>query len=367
MNVVIVPFDAITLKLGKKSLCQRGLGTSMYLEMSRALYNCLRSGIIPTGATRLNSVARMVGNNSGNGYELLWNLLVLTLPVFDPMVRAHFPLWEEQDQCVHRFADATLLYFQLQKKRGERFNLKEMSLQYLRGITESTYMGIITGLQTSVLSVTTTDLPDELQISALATRIHQTMSNFEIPNARIHMMQRHEGRPPPPDFLPIDDYDDDDYEMQDASVSGMQDGLVNNLRRPVGKRPSDRFGRNSNQRDRGSDRGGRGGNHDRQRRPPSLNKDMQCHACGALGHGARQCNGLARTLRILKFAGANKKLCDELLKDLEASKDTGGRRMLSKYLELNNLTLPDVFSQLDWEYVDAADLAAANTLTIPPM
>ena len=178
------------------------------------------------------------------------------------MVRAHFPLWEEQDQCVHRFADATLLYFQLQKKRGERFNLKEMSLQYLRGITESTYMGIITSLQTSVLSVTSTDLQDKLQIIALATRIHQTMSKFETPNARINMMQRHEVRPPPPDFQPIDD-----YEMQDGSVSSMQDVLVNNLRRPVGKRPGDRFGRNSNQRDRGSDRGGRGGNHDRQRRP----------------------------------------------------------------------------------------------------
>ena len=92
MNVPIVPFAAISLKLGKQGLCPPGLGTSMYLEMSRALYNFLRSGIIPTGATRLNSVARMVGNNSGNGYELLWNLLVLTLPVFDPMVRAHFPL-----------------------------------------------------------------------------------------------------------------------------------------------------------------------------------------------------------------------------------------------------------------------------------
>ena len=41
--------------------------------------------------------------------------------------------------------------------------------------------------------------------------------------------------------------------------------------------------------------------------------------------------------------------------------------MLRKYLELNNLMIPDVLSQLDWEYVDAADLAAANTLTIPPM
>ena len=81
MNIAIVPFGAIMLKLGKQVLCPPGLGTSTYLEMSRALYNCLHDGVIPAGAARLNGVARMVGNNSGNGYELLWNLLVLTLPV----------------------------------------------------------------------------------------------------------------------------------------------------------------------------------------------------------------------------------------------------------------------------------------------
>ena len=107
-----------------------------------------------------------------NGYELLWNILTLTLLAFDPMRRAHFPNWEEQDKCVHKFADAALLYFQLQKKRGERFSLKEMSLQYLRGITESTYMGIITGLQTSVISAVTAELPNDLQISTMVNRIH---------------------------------------------------------------------------------------------------------------------------------------------------------------------------------------------------
>ena len=171
--------------------------------MYRTLYNCLRSNIIPTGATRLNSVARMVGNNSGNGYDLLWNILVLTLPVFDPMVRAHFPHWEDQDRCVHKFADASLLYFQLQKKRGERFTFKEMSLRYLRGITEPSYMGIITGLQTSVLSSAIVELPEDLQISSLATRIHQTLSNFEIPNPRINSMQRYDGIQAPSDFQPI--------------------------------------------------------------------------------------------------------------------------------------------------------------------
>ena len=43
MNVAIVPFGAIMLHLGKQGLCPPSLGTSMYLEMSRALNNCLRS------------------------------------------------------------------------------------------------------------------------------------------------------------------------------------------------------------------------------------------------------------------------------------------------------------------------------------
>ena len=111
LNVAIVPFRAIMFKLGKHGLCPPGMGHSRYLEMSRALYNCLQSNILPTGATRLNSVARMVGNSSGNGYDLLRNILVLTLPVFDPMIRAHFPHWEDQDRCVYKFADASLLYF----------------------------------------------------------------------------------------------------------------------------------------------------------------------------------------------------------------------------------------------------------------
>ena len=218
-------------------------------------------------------------------------------------------------------------------KRGERFSFREMSLQYLRGITEPSYMGIITGLQTSVLSSTIVELPDDLQITSLATRIHQTMSNFEIPNPRINSMQRYDGNRAPSDFQPIDDYDDEDYDVQDDPYARMQDGGVNNLRRPIGTRPGDRGGRTSNTRDRGFDRGGRGDNSDRRRRPTTQTKDIQCHACGALGHASRQCKGLARTLRILKYAGANKALCDQLLKEWEADKDPGGRKMLSRYLE----------------------------------
>ena len=193
------------------------------------------------------------------------------------------------------------------------------------------------------------------------------MSNFEIPNPRINSMQRYDGNPAPSDFQPIVEYEDDEYDVQDDPSARMQDGVVNNLRRPVGTRPGDRFGRNSNTRDRGSDRGGRSGNSDRQRRPTNQNKDMQCHACGAFGHAARQCKGLARTLRILKYAGANKATCDQLLKEWENDKDPGGRKMLSKYLEAYNFTAAEVFSQMDWNELDAAEIAEANSLVFPAM
>ena len=94
---------------------------------------------------------------------------------------------------------------------------------------------------------------------------------------------------------------------------------------------------------------------------------MQCHACGALGHGARQCKGLARTLRILKYAGANKALCDQLLKEWEADKDPGGRKMLSRYLEAYNFSAADVFSQMDWNTLDAEDIAEVKSLDFAPM
>ena len=86
-----------------------------------------------------------------------------------------------------------------------------------------------------------------------------------------------------------------------------------------------------------------------------------------MGHAARQCKGLARTLRILKYAGSNKALCDELLKKWESDKDPGGRMMLRNYLEAYNFSAADVFSQMDWNALDTAEIAEANSLVFPPM
>ena len=49
----------------------------------------------------------------------------------------------------------------------------------------------------------------------------------------------------------------------------------------------------------------------------------------------------------MKYAGANKAVCDQLLKEWEASKDYGGRKFLSKYLEMSGLNVSTIFLQME--------------------
>ena len=55
-NITIFPCGVIMLHLGKHGMYPPGLGTSRYLEISRAMYICLCSCLIPTEATRLHSI-----------------------------------------------------------------------------------------------------------------------------------------------------------------------------------------------------------------------------------------------------------------------------------------------------------------------
>jgi hypothetical protein len=57
----------------------------------------------------------MVHAESGNGYDLLWRILELTIPGFDPSVPNVIPIWRDED--IFTFAQAILLYFRLQAKQ----------------------------------------------------------------------------------------------------------------------------------------------------------------------------------------------------------------------------------------------------------
>ena len=358
--VLVTPFHAIMLRLGEVGLCPPGTGTKKYGEMAKALFTCLRHDIIPRQATHLQSVARMIGSSNGDGYALLWNILMLTMPAFDRTVRPQFPLWEDCQHCVHQFADACMLYFVLQSKRGERHDHRDKSLQYLRAITEPGYQTIVIGLITAVISDVSEELSDAFQIHNLALRIFTDMGNFELPTQR---RVNHMTLTPSVDFAE-EDVISPEYHMQDGSVLDMTDPMIKNLRREDtrGARPPRREPAAGRGHSRSGDRAGRG---DKPYRRQPLDPQMTCEACGADGHGARQCRGLGRTLRLFKFMGSNKRLCDEVMADWKTKKRSGGERMVVRYMQAAKLSLDDIYQEMDWEFIDSLDQAEAHKLCLP--
>ena len=135
------------------------------------------------------------------------------MPAFDRLARPKFPAWEDCQQCVHQFADACMLYFVLQSKRGENYDHRDKSLQYLCAITEPGYQTIVIGLITAVISNVSEELSDAFQIHNLALHIFTDMGTFELPTRRRFNLMT---LTPSVDF-PEEDVISPEYHMQDGS------------------------------------------------------------------------------------------------------------------------------------------------------
>ncbi len=66
--------------------------------------------------TQLMTLVTMVRIESGNGYYLLWRLLELGVPGFDPAIPIRIPVWGNDD--IFEFANSFMLYYRLQAKKG---------------------------------------------------------------------------------------------------------------------------------------------------------------------------------------------------------------------------------------------------------
>jgi hypothetical protein len=84
----------------------------------------------------------MVRTELGNGYDLLWQILELTIPGFDPATPVMSPVW--RDDNIFGFSEAFLLYFCLQAKKGVYYNNRACSTTFIQSIKESTYIDTIT-------------------------------------------------------------------------------------------------------------------------------------------------------------------------------------------------------------------------------
>ena len=79
----VMPFDCISIKMGFEALCPPGLGISRYAMISRVLMELLPR-LLPRSDTQISSLINMVRMESGNGFDLLWRVMALSVPGFDP-------------------------------------------------------------------------------------------------------------------------------------------------------------------------------------------------------------------------------------------------------------------------------------------
>ena len=91
--IPLMPFDAIRLGNNFEGLFVPGLGTQRYHECASALFELLPR-LLPTSNAEIQSKLASVRVESKNGYDLLWRVLELTVPVFDPTVPIQQPTYD---------------------------------------------------------------------------------------------------------------------------------------------------------------------------------------------------------------------------------------------------------------------------------
>jgi hypothetical protein len=83
-GIVLTPFEAFIMKYSKRGhgLCLCGLGVKGYQQMGHALFAILQQ-LLPASNSFIKSQLELVGNDSNNGFELLWLLQKRFITVFD--------------------------------------------------------------------------------------------------------------------------------------------------------------------------------------------------------------------------------------------------------------------------------------------
>ena len=172
--IPIMPFDTVCLEHNYEGLFPPGLGTDAYCECCIAMLEVLPR-LIPVGDYEINAKLSSVCNSSRNGYDLLWRMMELFVPGFDPTLPIAQPTWTS-DSSILDFCQGHMLYFRLQAKKNMFFSSRDRTTIFLRAVTPSEYADVVTSLQTRVDAYRHPDndgfLPDHLRLDGIATLIH---------------------------------------------------------------------------------------------------------------------------------------------------------------------------------------------------
>jgi hypothetical protein len=116
-----MPFNVICIPFGFKGLCPPGLRTGRYGEISLAFMELLPR-LVPVGSIpRVSAIVDAVSMESNNGYNLLFHVMVLAVPGFDPTLLLSAPIWASSTD-LFEFCRSHHFYSRIQGKKGIFFD-----------------------------------------------------------------------------------------------------------------------------------------------------------------------------------------------------------------------------------------------------
>ena len=359
----VVPFDCISIKMGFEALCPPGLGLPKYAAIAAVMMELLPR-LLPRSDTQVSSLVNMVRAESGNGYDLLWRVLALTVPGFDPSIQVTIPVWQDDD--IFDFALSFLLYFRLQAKKGVVQDDRTHSLTFLNALGEPAYADTVTTLLTCITNYPSEwddgYLPTHLCVMGLANQINTNARSRAL--AVVPKIRR--------TIAMGDEWD------RRATIQGSP--RISRLDARDNGRPHHRdFGRGSPRESTRDDsrpggychvaQGGRDGGRARSNPTPrgryarpdrnggDLHPSVICDACRRTGHVAANCDVLAIALFIEKYkkdlsADVKDRIESDWLARWKGSLGNPNRkprRVMKAYLDLMDMMMDDLEDQMCWE------------------
>ena len=104
--------------------------------------------MLPNSDSQVTSLVTVVRVEWNNGFDLLWRVLELAVPGFDPSLQTSAPVWIGDD--IFDLCLSYVLYFRLQAKKGLVHDERTKSLTFLQAVRELAYMDVITTLQAHI-------------------------------------------------------------------------------------------------------------------------------------------------------------------------------------------------------------------------
>jgi hypothetical protein len=371
-SLALMPFDAIVLKNKFEGLCPPGLGLIRYAAMSKGFMELLPWLIPVTLSPQVSAVLASVRYESSNGYDYLWRVLELAVPVFDPTVTITVPSWADADDIFH-FAQAYLLYFRLHAKLNFHYDDRTHSGIFLRAIQFSEFADTVTTLQSHINSCRDEFedgyLPPHLRLHGLATSIDQNVKarlrDIVTPRARrldgnfskvqgIPICNR-VGRDDTPRGGGFRDRGGDRNDRTRGRIDGDHSRGGRSQPSPSTSQDTDHGGRTPRGR-------GQIARPDRYRRP--FLPDVQCAACKRVGHVAKHCDMLATAICLERYmkhdmsAGLRDSIEKEWLdrwKERLGNPTQTPRQILRSYVEDLDITVAGLDDVMEWDCWDNPD------------